>query len=612
MIGKSSDAANMAKFVAIPEGPEGKNFLPIDADTSNIILGLLSPRDLKTVAGVSRYAYFLSADIRIRRFKASRSESPWWRCLRALAEDIPGEGERSFAQAVCSAYGPNMPSPLAKLLQDYNCLSRFTNQTRPKMLGTVELMEAHFILVRGGAGNLLSLIDANNSMTYDGCTCLSDCIDSINTQRRIAFCHSYDTLDYYMSAFLLYLAIQVTPEEGRLDMLLQSPLSCALWAASIKELESAFSIFSSLLESAIRLCALHDRSEKDNVTLRKIELLLDSITEDKLSEFIDSLGPVVGWVKRNNASIIRLMLQNVQVIKKLKKPHIMQLLMKISDNEQGNVINNYPLLHHVLTLDILEEWLKNDPCSSVATKTVFTHPALLAKLSHANIVHFSFYLMPECFAAVLESPAFKALLESDQNCQELLMNLCAVKGQCDMARWIAKNDVTSLRFTADQVMQLIRSIGRTRQPFSTNIAVCQKLSNEQLLEAACLDPNSFFLRGLDRLENYTAVELIQFSEIYLRPKNLSFSEDITRSLLERLPAVLNRCAEDEGKSLSSSQWLIMMSLHLNLGLFIAKHHLPCLSNDDLSKAKEIFGDCLDFVDAVSDALMMRDGTYICK
>jgi hypothetical protein len=236
----------------------------------------------------------------------------------------------------------------------------------------------------------------------------------------------------------------------------------------------------------------------------------------------------------------------------------------------------------------------------------FTHPTLLAKLSHSKIIHFSFYLLAEDLEKVLASSVFKDMISSDHTSHELLMGLCKVSGQRDLARYIIKNEFTSFRFTDDQLMQLISNVGRTRQPLSTNTDVCAKLSNAQLLVAISFDPSSFFQLGLERVDNYTAIELIQFAEIYLTPVRILFSEAIIVSVLARLLKELDRRAEDERSSMSGSQWLRMMGLHQNLGLFIAQHHLACLSDEDLSEARQRFGDYLEIEAAVSAELVRRD------
>jgi hypothetical protein len=601
---------------------------PLPREVALITLGFLRSNDLKSVALVNRAGRNLASLVRIQRFQQRLTDTAIWRCLPTIANDSPGESDKSFITYLRTGLGPRLPVSEAWAANN-GTLSAFLSNWVIRFPHTVERLGfgiTCYADIQAKVQSLMQLVCSNEKEgRFRACTHLSECMDLADESLKITAWQKYDELDQIFSCLVLFIAISRMPTTNNsVWLIMMSPLNRGLTGAGLMVLESCFpDIFPGLVREAIRIHGLEQRSAEDNHRISAIESILSRLTEENIMSYIDSehLPPLFPYhltvqrqifiealqakysfliAKMSVKVLLRLeymkdrfreyysllivphVLKSSFILNRLNEEGLLAILKEIEKLDFPKVIENHPCLHPFISVNVITDLVNSTKLPGAMIVVFLTQPEILWKLDHDQIVFLAKHLVYTEFDKVLESRAFQDKLAQDPQRNDLIMKLA--KDESSLAQRLAKNRYTASLLTTEEINWLIINKIGTHDAFAANDVVLNKLSSVQLLAFIKNTSDVEWLIADNQLHRFTngdLILLIKYTKCGIKiPTFLEF----TTQLLEALPNELIRRAASggpDGQKMTSNHWFSLACVHTTLGLFIANHYLDQLWENHL-------------------------------
>lgn len=265
-----------------------------------------------------------------------------------------------------------------------------------------------------------------------------------------------------------------------------------------------------------------------------------------------------------NSEIASQILSNSILTKKLNSNQLVQVLAELDPQNIGAVCKNNHHLRSVLTFDILNDWLNDDPLTS------------------ANIANF-ILTYRECFPRLVEEHFnfFETRLDRNYNKH----NISNYKPYCKLRKMVASNPDLETPGLYDDVTWLADAINA--------------LNSHLLYKAICNNHDLTYHVICNYLYKFDNSDLIIFT------KNCISSLDQFPKfgmLFEKLSVAL----EERTNALQSSHWLELTLIHREIAVIIANKYLTKLDHSDLNRFARAYLNDVEITNAVIREHSRRD------
>lgn len=591
---------------------------PVPREMCLHIFSFLNTAHLQSTAIVSRQSYSLSAEIRKRQFLAKHSNSHWWKFLVALADNVPGEGEKKFVEVLILGMGPNIRIPNGWREANVTLSSYVTQRMRwfPGKIQCLGLGISGYEDIQKKAQTLLDLMCAAHDRTaLNACTQLRGCYALVEDKNKVVAFQHYDDLDRIFSCLILFELMRGEQTNNRVNFLISTPFARGLTGAGLIALECQFEgIFPALVREAIRLFQIQEKQEAELQRLKTTEKLLGRLTEADILRYIDTetdKPPFLYRIPLQRQLFVEILQSNYEflmakmtfavlirvectirgtnqfesllliphfikshfILSRLTPEELLTMLKILRESQVAMVIHDHPVLQSYCTVEIMQELLKAKTCRSGVASVFLANKTLLDKLNDDHVVAFAEHFSDTDFDSVLESAAMLDRLRADAS-NSLLMRLAKIDNRTYFGRVVLANLVVSSLLTADQAVELFDFSTQNQTPLFDNNPLIDKLSSAQLIHLILKTIYSEYEKLIidRRLHKFTKRDLMLLIQNFVSERK---STDMGNYLLTSLPPEIDRRLShdiDADLRLDSEALCTLGCAHHQLASYILEHH----------------------------------------